>query len=97
MRSAALVSPRPNPFRPLQGQSVVIPYQVASPGHVTIKVWDLAGELVRTLVDGDEGNGNHRVSWDGRGDGGVLVGSGLYFVTLEAPGLKAVEDVGLIK
>ncbi|MCK4408946.1 MAG: T9SS type A sorting domain-containing protein, partial [Candidatus Eisenbacteria sp.] len=72
--------PRPNPFNP----RTTVEYTVATPGHVTLRVYDLAGRAVRTLVDGDVEVGEHRVVWDGTTDAGQRAASGVYFVRLES-------------
>ncbi|MDD4857911.1 MAG: FlgD immunoglobulin-like domain containing protein, partial [Candidatus Krumholzibacteria bacterium] len=76
----------PNPFNPV----TVIRYDVpASGGMVTVKVYDVSGRLVRTLVDGAQSAGQHTVRWDGRNDNGQSAASGIYFCRMAAP--KFVE------
>jgi flagellar hook assembly protein FlgD len=56
-------------------------YQVSTPGDVVdIKVFDLAGRLVRTLANGPQAPGYHFVMWDGRDDQGAGIRKGIYFV-----------------
>ncbi len=73
---------RPNPFNP----RTTIEYGVAAPSRVMLRVYDLAGRVVRTLVDGDVEAGEHKVVWDGTTDGGQRAASGVYFVRMEAAG-----------
>jgi hypothetical protein len=73
---------RPNPFNP----RATIEYSVAVSGQVTLRVYDLAGREVRTLVDRDVEAGEHKVVWDGTADAGRRAASGVYFVKMEAPG-----------
>jgi hypothetical protein len=73
---------RPNPFNP----RTTIDYSVAAPGRVTVRVYDLAGRVVRTLVDRDVKSGEHKVVWDGTTDVGQRAASGVYFVKMETAG-----------
>lgn len=73
----------PNPF----GPRTALAYDVPRAGeHVRIQVFDLAGRLVRTLVDGNQTAGHKSVVWDGRDDAGLPMTSGTYFCRFEAPG-----------
>jgi carboxypeptidase T len=72
----------PNPFNPV----TVIPYSVGGPPgaggpvEVSLVVYSVRGERVRTLVEGPRPPGRYRAIWDGRNDGGRAVGSGIYLV-----------------
>jgi hypothetical protein len=72
---------RPNPFNP----ETAIPFGLATPGRVTIRIYDIAGRLVRTLVDGVETPGFHIARWNGRSDDGIATASGVYFYRIEYP------------
>ena len=72
----------PNPFTP----GTIIRYDVAGAGEATLTVYDVAGTLVRVLVQGHRDSGRYEIRWDGRNGQGERVGSGLYFYRLEAPG-----------
>jgi hypothetical protein len=52
--------------------------------HVSIDVFNIRGQRVRSLVSGYFSSGNHSVVWDGRDDRGVSVGSGIYFYRMRA-------------
>jgi len=66
----------------MRAGSALIRYRVAEEGRVTLKVYDVAGRLVATLVDGVRGAGEHEVSWD-RTSASGQVASGMYFARLE--------------
>jgi len=83
----------PNPFNPVT--SVV--YASPGEGRVLLAVYNVAGRLVRTLVDGSVGPGYHSVVWDGRDQNGVEVGSGVYFCRMETPGFDAAVKMTLLK
>ncbi len=65
----------PNPFNP----STVISYQLSAVSHVAMKVYDVLGREVATLVDGKQDAGSHAVSFDGSG-----LPSGVYFYRIDA-------------
>jgi hypothetical protein len=93
VRETALDPARPNPFNP----RTEMRYRIATAGHVRLGVYDVGGRLITTLVDAARANGEYAVSWNGRNGAGERVGSGVYFVRLEAPGTTAVRRVTLIK
>lgn len=69
----------PNPFNPTTTLSYVCPLRA----HVSLKIYDVKGQLVRTLVDGAKNASTHFVTWNGRTDGEAPVTSGVYFARLE--------------
>jgi len=90
----------PNPFNP----STTIPFQVYgspsivhSPIHTTFKIYNILGDLVRTLMDEKKMPGNYQVVWDGRDDEGEKVSSGIYFYRLEAGDYSEMKKMILIK
>jgi hypothetical protein len=54
-------------------------YTIAAPARVWLRVYDLQGRVVRTLVDQDADAGTFETTWDGLGDDGVRSGKGVYF------------------
>ena len=70
----------PNPFNP----STKIEYDVPLRSHVRLAVYDIQGQLVRTLVNSDHSNGRYSVAWDGTNETGRQVASGMYIYRLEA-------------
>jgi photosystem II stability/assembly factor-like uncharacterized protein len=74
----------PNPFAPGQDEQTRVHYSLAQRDQVTIKIYDFASRLVRTLIDAEErpGQGNHGENWDGRDDDGSAVANGVYFYRL---------------
>jgi hypothetical protein len=84
----------PNPFNP----STTIRYDMpAGGGAVTLRIYDVAGRLVRTLVDGPQAAGQKTVTWNGKDDRGRSVVSGVYFYRLEAPGYKKTLKMILVQ
>jgi hypothetical protein len=73
-----LMQNEPNPF----SEMTVIPYQLQRSGPMRLEVLDLAGRLVKRLVDDKRVPGTYRVVWDGRDEHGTRVASGIYFCRL---------------
>jgi hypothetical protein len=78
----------PNPFNP----TTTIHYVLAQPTHVTLKVFNLLGQEVATLVDVWSVAGNYEVSW---GPGNLP--SGIYFIWLQAGGNPKIMKVRYVK
>jgi hypothetical protein len=72
------ISSYPNPFNP----ETTIRYTLPSKGRVTIAVYDARGARVATLLDEERQAGAFTLPWDGRGDDGERVSSGVYFAKL---------------
>ena len=81
-RAVTLLPAYPNPFN----AAAVIPFHLGEGGKARMMVYDVLGRHVRTLVDGDLRAGDHQVTWDGRDDDGVALGTGLYLCRLAAGG-----------
>jgi flagellar hook assembly protein FlgD len=64
---------------------------------VTLRVFDVEGGLVRTLVDGRRPAGRNVVTWDGVNDNGTQVASGVYFYRLRTPGYAKTRKMVLLK
>ncbi|HRX50423.1 MAG TPA: C25 family cysteine peptidase [Candidatus Krumholzibacteria bacterium] len=85
----------PNPFNPATTIRFALPADVR--GRTRLRVFDLQGRLVRTLVDGVLPAGFHEVAWRGRDDRDRAVGSGVYLYRLEAGGVAAQGRMTLVK
>ncbi|KPL18366.1 MAG: hypothetical protein AMJ92_08270 [candidate division Zixibacteria bacterium SM23_81] len=68
----------PNPFN----TNTEICYQITQDGSVTLKVFNILGHHVRTLVDAEQKAGRYSISWEGHNQGGRDVASGVYFCRL---------------
>ncbi len=86
----------PNPFNPSTSiQYTVDGRQTSAP--ISLRVYNIRGQLVRILVDGEIEPGNHQVVWDGRDDKGKEVSSGIYFYRLAAGEHVATKKMLLLK
>jgi M6 family metalloprotease-like protein len=83
----------PNPF----GSQTVVSYAIASPGRVTLRIYDIAGRPVRTLVDGWRKSNYYEVEWNGRDAEGEAVSPGVYFYRIEGPGLLETRKLVRVK
>lgn len=92
-RSQLTIYSYPNPFNPF----TTIEYSIPNTGTVVLKIFDVKGRLLRTLVNEIKTVGEHRALWDGRDVSGALVASGIYFVRLETGGKFLSRKVVLIR
>ena len=92
-RAYRLAQNFPNPFNP----STTIRFNMKVKGLVTIRVYDVAGRLVRTLVNEVRDAGAYSAVWDGRNNGGAGVASGIYFYKMETAGFLATKKLVLLR
>ena len=71
----------PNPFR--RHSTTTVPYSLASPGRVEIRIVDISGRIIKTILQEAE-EGENRVLWDGTDHSGRSVPSGVYFLRMRA-------------
>jgi hypothetical protein len=83
----------PNPF----GDGTSVSFTMPASGRSVVRVYDVAGRLVRTVDDSFREPGPHEVLWDGRDAGGESVACGVYFVRLEASGESRTRKVVLLR
>jgi len=83
----------PNPFN----ASTQINYQLTQPGRVSLKIYNVKGELVCNLVDGYYLTGYHRVVWDGKNSDGMMVASGIYFYQMISEEFAETRKMMFIK
>ena len=79
----ALLQNFPNPFNP----STVIRYTLPIQSEVSLKIYNVMGQVVRTLVEGVRESGEGQVEWNSTNDAGFAVSSGVYFFRIDAAGL----------
>lgn len=83
----------PNPFNP----RTTIAFSLAAPSETQLRVFDVRGASVRTLVNGRREAGLHRVDWDGRTDAGQPVASGVYFCKLVAGSFSDTKKMVILR
>ena len=89
----ALMANYPNPFNP----ETTIRYQIASRTNVELRVYDVNGALVKTLVNESRAAGSYSLQWNGTNDHGQPVSSGVYFYKLNAGQFSDVRKMTLVK
>jgi hypothetical protein len=88
-----LLGNAPNPFNP----STDISFEMGRADHARLNVYDLAGNLVRTLVDEQREAGHHTVTWNGRDSTGRTAATGVYLYRFEAGQSVQTRRMTLVK
>ena len=83
----------PNPFNP----STTISYILPEASEITLSVYNLKGQLVRTLVEGLKPSGLHQVVWDGKDKLNRQAASGVYFIRLQSGKTSKTRKMLLMK
>ncbi len=83
----------PNPFNP----ETVIKYSVSTESHVTLEIFNISGQKVRTLVNESVPVGSYRMRWDGRDDASGKVSSGMYLYRLQTDSFVETKRMLLLK
>lgn len=91
--NAVLYPNRPNPV----ARGTEIRYSIPTAQRVTLKVYDLTGSLVRTLMDGRVEAGEHIISWNGCDDQGLKLPSGVYFYQLKTDDFAQTRKLVLVR
>ena len=79
----------PNPFNP----ETKINYQLPEKSTVVIKIFNLKGQLIWTLLNEFKAPGYYTVVWDGRDASGLSIPSGTYFYQIKAEGFQQVTAI----
>jgi hypothetical protein len=83
----------PNPFK----QQTAISYQLPQAGQVNLKIYNIAGQVVKTIVSGQQNAGAHSVTWDGKDENGKQAAAGVYVYTLNAGQCNATNRMILLR
>ncbi|MCI0697840.1 T9SS type A sorting domain-containing protein [candidate division KSB1 bacterium] len=83
----------PNPFNP----ETTVRFYLPEASEVKLTVFNIVGEIVKTLVSGRRATGNHAEMWDGRNERGEPAVSGVYFLQMRAGNFKAVQKMVLTR
>ncbi|HKI77842.1 MAG TPA: T9SS type A sorting domain-containing protein, partial [Ignavibacteriaceae bacterium] len=93
LSSAKLLQNAPNPFNP----STAIKFYVPTTEDVTIKIYDILGREIKTLLDKQTEAGYHVVYWNGNNTRGENVSSGIYLYRLTAGSFSQTKKMNLLK
>jgi flagellar hook assembly protein FlgD len=83
----------PNPFNPVTNFQFTLPKS----SHVKIEIFNIVGQKVATLVDGDMKPGLYTADWNGRDESGRTVSSGIYFYRMQAGDFSDMKKMVLVK
>ncbi len=83
----------PNPFNP----STTIKYSMPKAGHLKLSIYNVRGQLVKTMIDGQVAMGDGQIIWDGTNNQGSSVSSGVYFYEARTGGNVLVQKMALVK
>ena len=91
--ATALHNNYPNPFNP----ETTISYSVKDREPVTLEIYNIKGQLVKTLVKGIQEPGNHTIVWNGTDDNGRSVSSGVYYYKMQAGKYSSTKKMIMMK
>ncbi len=83
----------PNPFN----HSTVICYSLPKQSDVTISIFNLLGQNVKKIENKNQTAGQHEINWDGTGQSGRAVASGIYFYQIEAGDYNESKKMIMLK
>jgi hypothetical protein len=83
----------PNPFN----SNTIIRFDLPKKSDVTIKVYNILGQLVNTLVDRDVNAGYQSIVWDGKNSSGKSVASGIYLYNIVADDYRSSKKMTILK
>lgn len=87
-----------NVFKPEQGRPLVVSFKAPAEGWVTVRVFNVAGESVRTPFQADVAAGQwFQARWNGENDAGERVAAGVYIVSVRGAGIQSLRKVVLLK
>jgi len=99
-QSFALSQNLPNPFSRNGGATTIrfdVPELANGAGRVELKIYNMLGQLVRTLVDADLPPGAYTATWNGRDANGRSAANGVYFYNLTANGIRLTKKMALLR
>jgi hypothetical protein len=85
----------PNPFNPTT--KIVLEIFKSISDKATIKIYDIIGELVRTVIKDIDGIGNYSITWDGKSESGIILPAGIYYYSITFGTMTHSGKMTLIK
>lgn len=83
----------PNPFNP----ATTIEYSITSRSHVNISIYNIIGQKIKTLFDGEKKSGSYSIDWDGTDARGDKVATGIYFYGIQAGHFSDMKKMILLR
>lgn len=90
---SALLGCYPNPM----AAEATVAYEIAKPTPASLRIYNVAGQVVRSLVEGKVEPGHYEAVWDGKDASGRKVGSGIYFYRLEAGSYSKTNKLVVVR
>jgi hypothetical protein len=83
-----------NLFNPEKGEKCLIKFSHLG-GNVSLRIYDITSDLVKTIYTGDLAWGDYSLEWDGRNDDGNLVSTGIYYLVYNINGYRGKKKIGI--
>ncbi len=83
----------PNPFNP----ETNIEFSISEEAEISLSIYNIRGQLVKTLINSNIKKGRHQISWNGKNESGQTVSSGIYYCKLKNDNMETVRKMILIK
>ena len=83
----------PNSFNP----KTTISFEIVKSGDVLVNIYNIKGQLVKSLINSSMCAGKHNVIWDGKDNNGVNCSSGVYYYRIESNGIIETRKMILMK
>jgi photosystem II stability/assembly factor-like uncharacterized protein len=83
----------PNPFNP----TTTIRYTLSNSGPVSLDIYNILGQNVRTLVKERQQIGSYSITWDGKDNHGILLSTGIYYYQIQVNNFRSVKKMTFIK
>jgi hypothetical protein len=91
--TAIRINAYPNPF----SSSATITYSIPKTEKLTLKIYDLMGRSIKTLVNGEVTTGSYTIQWNLNDEKGRMVGSGIYFLRMQTVNYSETQKISVIK
>jgi len=86
-----------NVFNPTKGERALIVVELPKQAHIRLNLYNTRGNKIKELADEQKEAGTHKYYWDGKSGNGDVVGSGLYFVHIQAGDYKKTKKIVVVK
>lgn len=96
-KSTLVVYPRISTVSSPRGKNITINYQLPVNGFISLKIYGVNGNLIKTLISGEEKSGAHSITWNGRDHRQKEVGAGVYFIHFVLGEYNLMKKIVLIK
>jgi hypothetical protein len=83
----------PNPF----SERTRFTYKLPNDGYIKLSIYNITGQLVKTIEKGFKKVGNYEIEWSGTGDNGLKLNSGIYFYRIDSGGFSITKKMVLLK